>query len=56
MTVLGTVVAFLIKRSEEMSRFMSHGAIGPAVGDQRNPVFGRGGTIVGSASVPHSVN
>ena len=56
MAVFGIVGAFLIKRSEEMSRFMSHRAIGPAVADQRDLFFGYGGAKVGSASVGHVVN
>src|SRR6516164_1175885 len=38
MTVFGIVFAFLIESSEQMSRFMSHRAVGSAVGDQRDPL------------------
>jgi hypothetical protein len=38
MTVFGIVFAFLIENSEQMSRFMSHRAVGAAVGDQRDPL------------------
>src|SRR6266404_296675 len=47
MTVFGIVFAFLVESSEEMSRFVSHRAVGPAVGDQGDPLFGIGGAIVG---------
>ena len=56
MTVFGIVFAVGIKSSEKMSRFMSHRTIGPAIGDQRDPLFSVGGTLVGSASVGHFPN
>ena len=43
MTVFGIVFAFGSESSEEMSRFMSHRAIGPAVRDQRDALFDIGG-------------
>src|ERR1700730_8069747 len=56
MTVFGIVFAFGSESSEEMSRFMSHRAVGPAVGDQRDALFGIGSAIVGSSSVRHFPN
>ena len=56
MTVFGIVFAFGGESSEEMSRFMSHRAVGPAVGDQRDALFGISGAIVGSPSVRHFPN
>src|SRR6266849_6237647 len=56
MTVFGIVFAFGGESSEEMSRFMSHRAVGPAVGDQRDALFGIGGALVGSPSVRHFPN
>ena len=55
-TVFGIVFAFGGECSEEMSRFMSHRAVGPAVGDQRDALFGIGGALVGSPSVRHFPN
>ena len=51
-TVFGIVFAFLIESSEEMSRFMSH----RAVGDQRDSLFGICGAVCGSPSVRHFPN
>ena len=50
MTVFGIIFPFCSESSEEMSRFMSH----CAVGDQRDTLFGISGAIVGSSSVCHS--
>src|ERR1700751_2304008 len=50
MTVFGIIFPFCSESSEEMSRFMSH----CAVGDQRDMLFGISGAIVGSSSVCHS--
>jgi hypothetical protein len=56
MAVFGIVFAFGSESSEEMSRFMSHRAVGPAVGDQGDALFGIGGAVVDNPSVRHFPN
>jgi hypothetical protein len=56
MTVFGIVLAFGSESSEEMSRFMSHRAVGAAVSDQRDALFGICGAVVGGPSVRHFPN
>src|SRR4029077_14847852 len=56
MTIFGIVFAFGSESSKKVSRFVGHGAVGTALGDQGDGLFGVGGPSVGFASVGHFFN